>query len=517
MSKLELFETTLRDGLQARGTKTTLEGQLAIAQSLLDVGFDTIEAGTPASGADEFMRIQEIVRMAKGHRSKIAAFAKSDERTIGKAADALVEAGPDKGVISVLVSLGRDQIATRFNSNSEAINEYIRQIRIAARTGFPIHTYLENATRADPEVLSEIVPPLAEESKTISVPDTSGVVRRPVRYGKLIQRVKELANGKPVSTHTHDDLHLANANALAAIEHGATSVEGTILGIGERIGNLPWEQFLYTLLAEDEDDAYPFELNIDPSKIGAAINVVREQTGLIIPRKQPLIGADAYRTKAGIHQAGLRKNLNTYLGIHPEFLGIPGPEDVIVFGEGSGRSGVEEALEKHGIDIEADRNTLRQIAEEAMDLARTTDDAELPMDVVAAYAMKTVGDGGRYKPGDVFEYNASGDDESLEFTLTDSQTGKVITINENGEGGLIALACRGMQKATGIELTIGDGDWHSQNVGSGANTPEFIRVRMKNGDRFYEGLGLDRDSNKAGILAVLRAYNKAVAAHSTVK
>lgn len=258
---------------------------------------------------------------------------------------------------------------------------------------------------------------------------------------------------------------------------------------------------------------------------GRALRRFIEHTGAQIDPKKPLVGDDCHRTKAGLHQAKLRKDLRTYLAIDPRFLGLKGPTDIAVFGPGSGRNAIIQALEESGFDHQMVKKSdprLDTIRDQAVALARTTQEGDIPLEVVAALALDHIEDGRRYILEDL-SYEAEAhqpNDESipetksqtLELTLRDThQDNRVFTIQGKGEHGLIAIACEILSKLTGIKLDVDENGWHSRSIGRGKDAPEFIRARLKNGNRFFLGLGLHPDSTEAGIKAVLRAFNSALA------
>lgn len=537
---LQTFDTTLRDGLQGRGISTTLEGELAIAQALLDVGFDTIEGGCPASGPQEFERVQRIVEMAKGTRSRIAAFAMCDGRTLEKAQQALEQSG-DLGVVSLLTSVSRRHLRILFPHGGPfpygaATEHFAQYTRRAADGGrWQVHAYLEDATRANRRYLTkELIPALCEEgATTISVCDTTGQVNSPLWYRTFIddirRAVRKVSETTTVSIHPHGDLGLAVANALVAADEGddqgegVDQVEGTILGWGERIGNLPWEQFLYSLLKGPY--RYGRSVDLTLGMYGKALRTFIEHTGAQIDPKKPIVGDDSQRTKAGIHQAKIRQDVKTYLAIDPKFLGLKGPKDIAVFGPGSGRNVILQALEEAGFDhrlVAKGDPRLETIKEEAVELARTTKEGDIPLEVVAALALDHIEDGRRYILEDLsYEAEAHQPDkqstsetkcQTLTLILRDTRKGnRSFRIQGKGEHGVIAIACELLSELTGIKLDVDENGWHSRSIGKGKDAPEFIRARLKNGTHFYNGLGLHPDSTEAGIKAVLRAFNGAIA------
>lgn len=539
--RLRTFDTTLRDGLQGRGISTTLEGELAIAKSLLDVGFDTIEGGCPATSAAEFKRVQQIVEMAQDYRSRIAAFATCNDRTLERAQQALEHAG-DRGVISLLTSVSLRHLRVLFPDGGpfpyrQATEHFTKYTQQASANGTrDVHVYLEDATRANRRYLTtELIPALCEAgASTISDCDTTGIVNSPEWYRQHVNGLRNAVHkcgGKAlISVHPHGDLGLAVANGLAAADEsseqdiGADQVEGTVLGWGERIGNMAWEQFLYALLKGPH--RYQRSVDLTLGMYGAALRKFIEHTGAQIDPKKPLVGDDSFRTRAGLHQAKLRKDVRTYLGINPRFLGLKGPSDIAVFGPGSGRNAILQALEESGFDhrlVKKNDPRLETVREEAVALARTTKEGDIPLEVVAALALDHIEDGRRYllesisyeaeahQPTDTSVTETK--NQTLTLTLRDrQQDNRVFTIQGKGEHGLIAIACEILSALTGVKLDVDENGWHSRSIGKGKDAPEFIRARLKNGKRFYNGVGLHPDSTEAGIKAILRAFNSAMAA-----
>jgi 2-isopropylmalate synthase len=537
--KLWTFDTTLRDGLQGRGISTTLEGELEIAQALLDVGFDTIEAGCPATSAEEFKRVQQIVAMAHNARSRIAAFATCNDRTLERAQQALERAG-DRGVISLLTSVSRHHLRVLFPNGGpfpyrQATEHFAKYTQQASANGTrDVHVYLEDATRANRQFLTtELIPALCETgATTISDCDTTGVVNSSAWYRQHVHDIRDAVRKYSdhilVSVHTHGDLGLAVANGLTAVdEHntddgpGADQVEGTILGWGERIGNMSWEQFLYSL--HRGPHRYRRCVDLTLGMYGQALRKFIEHTGAQIDPKTPLIGDDSHRTKAGLHQAKLRTDLKTYRAIDPRFLGLKGPSDIAVFGPGSGRNAILQALEESGFDhqlVKKNDPRLDTVRDAAVALARTTKEGDIPLEVVAALALDHIEDGRRYileslsYEAEAHQLNDDATPETtcqtLKLTLRDTQQdNRVFTIQGKGEHGLIAIACDILSELTGVKLDVDENGWHSRSIGKGKDAPEFIHARLKNGNRFHNGVGLHPDSTEAGIKAILRAFNSA--------
>lgn len=508
---LRVFDTTLRDGLQGRGLNTTLDDELAIAAALLRTRVDTMEAGCPSSNEQEMQRVKEVVQMAQDTRTKVAAFCMCRESTIRAAQEALENAS-DHGVLSLLTSVSRYRLRNLFGEGkayARATELFTRHTRMAAEDDRDVHVYLEDATRANRRFLFDLIPALCEAgATTISVPDTTGAVNDPTWYGNLIAQIREhTPAGVDVSAHTHNDLSLAVANALSAVHAGASQVETTLYGFGERIGNLDMAQVLYALSCGPQK--YHVTTNVHGPSVGKAMRVFRERTGFEPHRKAPLYGGDMFKTKAGIHQSGMRQDVRTYCAHDPRFLGLPGPEDVIVFGPGSGKNAIVDALALEDVHVERKDSRLDGVASDALTLARSTTDGELPSRVLAALAQNTLGDGGPLVFTKPPHYEGEGENQYIRLALRDVRSGQEHTVEQRGGGGLIALACRGLSALTGITLHIGDHDWHSENIGEGEDSPEFIVARMRNGRRHFEGLGLDKDSTLAGFSAVLRGFNRA--------
>jgi 2-isopropylmalate synthase len=350
MSKnhLTIFDTTLRDGEQAPGFSMRMDEKLKLARTLASMGVDVIEAGFPiASDADA-----EGVRMVATHVRGpiIAALARCNANDIERAAWALAPAQRKRLHVFIATSdlhLERKLRMTR----QQCIDSAIAAVRAAKRHTDDVQFSAEDATRSDPEFLWRVCEAVIQAgATTVNLPDTVGYAtpdEMRAFFKNLISRVPS-SDQVTWSTHCHDDLGLAAANSLAAIEGGARQVECTINGIGERAGNASLEEVV--MATRVRHDILPFDTGIDTTQLFPASQLLASLTGEGVQANKAIVGRNAFAHEAGIHQDGMLKDRRTYEIMRPEEVGVP--KATLVLGKHSGRHAVQRRCEQLGVTLE---------------------------------------------------------------------------------------------------------------------------------------------------------------------
>jgi 2-isopropylmalate synthase len=348
---VRIFDTTLRDGEQAPGNSLTPEEKLRLARQLDVLGVDVMEAGFPAASDGDFRSVQEIAREVR--RPVIAALARCHARDIELAGESLREA--ERGRIHVFIATSEVHLEHKLRlSRDEALALARQSIRQARSYTDDIEFSAEDASRTDLDYLCRVVEMAIEEGAgTINLPDTVGFAL-PEEYAAMFRRVRERVpgvEGVVLSAHCHDDLGLAVANSLAAIEAGCTQVECTVNGIGERAGNAALEEIV--MAARVRPQVARFRTRIQTEEIYRTSQLLSYLTGSIPQPNKAIVGRNAFAHEAGIHQHGVLQNGLTYEIMKPETVGIP--RSTLVLGKHSGRHALERRYRELGYDLNEEK------------------------------------------------------------------------------------------------------------------------------------------------------------------
>lgn len=352
-------DTTLRDGEQMPGASLHPAQKLRIAEALAEVGVASIDAGFPACGRSEIEAIQLIVRSVK--RPSISALCRTLKGDIDAAWEALSEARPDKRSISLFA--GTSPLHREYKLR-KCVPELLALVRDSVEYGrqrFPIIAFsAEDASRTEPDVLCGFYREAIDAgARVIGFPDTVGIltpdlVRRQIR---AVQDGVPNLNRAMLAVHFHNDLGLATANTLAALQEGVSIVQCTVNGIGERAGNTALEEVVMALSLHGA--AMGLSTTIATDKLWRLSRLTAELTGIPLPANKPVVGANVFATEAGIHQDGLLKNPDTYLPFRPERVGAPGV--TLTLGKHSGRAAFAEKLA--AMDMVLDENEFDRVVE----------------------------------------------------------------------------------------------------------------------------------------------------------
>ena len=349
--RVRIFDTTLRDGEQTPGVALTVEEKLEIARRLASLQVDVIEAGFPVASDGEFEAVARIAEEIRG--PVVAALARTAQVDIDRAWAAIRRARRPR--IHVFVSTSPIHLQYMLRMSEEEVLRLVRETVAYARSLCPdVEFSAQDATRSDVGFLAEVTAAAIEAgATTINLPDTVGYAT-PWTYARMFQEVMARVPGSDrvvFSAHTHDDLGMAVANALAAVRAGARQVECTINGIGERAGNCSLEEVVMALAVRG--DVFGTGTGIDTRQLAAASETVARLTGVPVPPNKAVVGANAFAHESGIHQDGVIKNPLTYEIMRPETVGAGGSQ--LVLGKHSGRHAVRLELERMGFRLPEDR------------------------------------------------------------------------------------------------------------------------------------------------------------------
>ncbi|MCF7559127.1 2-isopropylmalate synthase [Sabulilitoribacter multivorans] len=345
-NKVQIFDTTLRDGEQVPGCKLNTEQKLIIAEQLDFLGVDIIEAGFPVSSPGDFKSVEEISKIVKN--ATVCGLTRSVENDIKVAAEALKYA--KKARIHTGIGTSDSHIKHKFKSNKEAIIERaVKAVSYAKSFVEDVEFYAEDAGRTDNEYLARVCEAVIKAGATVlNIPDTTGYCL-PHEYGAKIKYLKENVKGIEkaiLSCHCHNDLGLATANSIEGVINGARQIECTINGIGERAGNTALEEVVMIL------KQHPY-LNLDTGikteMLYGISQLVSDSMGIYTQPNKAIVGANAFAHSSGIHQDGVIKNRETYEIIDPKDVGVT--ESAIVLTARSGRAALAYRAKNIGYEL----------------------------------------------------------------------------------------------------------------------------------------------------------------------
>ena len=342
-----IFDTTLRDGEQSPGATMPLPDKLRIARHLADLNVDVIEAGFPIASPGDFEAVRTIAHEIRGPR--ICGLARAADADIERAWEAIQESSRPR--IHTFIATSPIHMKYKLQLEPAAVLERIDQsVRLARNRCEDVQWSPEDATRSDHDFLCRAVETaIRAGASTINIPDTVGYTV-PGESARIIRMLRERVpdiDRVVISTHCHNDLGLAVANALAAVEAGARQIECTINGLGERAGNAALEEVVMAMRVRS--DALPFHTRVNPNRIAAISRLVSSVTGFPVQFNKAIVGKNAFAHEAGIHQDGVLKHAGTYEIMRPEDVGLA--ESSLVFGKHSGRHALAAKLAEFGIKV----------------------------------------------------------------------------------------------------------------------------------------------------------------------
>lgn len=383
--KIEIFDTTLRDGEQVPGCKLNTEQKLVIAEKLDELGVDIIEAGFPISSPGDFYSVTEISKIVRN--ATVCGLTRANKKDIETAAEALKFA--KKPRIHTGIGTSDNHIKFKFNSTREAVLERaVEAVKYAKTFVEDVEFYAEDAGRTDNEFLAKVCEEVIKAGATVlNIPDTTGYCL-PEQYGAKMKYLRENVKGiekAVLSCHCHNDLGLATANSISGVINGARQIECTINGLGERAGNTALEEVVMVLKQHKDLDLYT---DINSRMLNELSLLVSELMGMPVQPNKAIVGSNAFAHSSGIHQDGVIKNRETYEIIDPAEVGVN--ESSIILTARSGRSALAYRFKNIGFDVT--KNELDYLYQEFLKIADTkkevvNEDLQVMM---ATFSQKTV-------------------------------------------------------------------------------------------------------------------------------
>ena len=344
---VKIFDTTLRDGEQSPGCSMNLAEKISMARQLDRLGVDIIEAGFPIASDGDFEAVQAIARQIR--RPVIAGLARATRPDIERAWEAL--RGAARPRIHTFLATSDIHLTHKLKiTREEALRQAAEAVALARSLSDDVEFSPEDATRTDIDFLCAVVEAVIDAGAlTVNIPDTVGYTT-PREFTEIIETIRRRVpkvDRATISVHCHNDLGLAVANSIAAIEAGARQVECTINGIGERAGNASLEEVVMALRVRS--DVMPYRTTIHTEQIYPSSQLLTELTGVAVQPNKAVVGRNAFAHEAGIHQDGVIKNRLTYEIMTPHSVGVP--ESTLVLGKHSGRHALGRKCEELGFDF----------------------------------------------------------------------------------------------------------------------------------------------------------------------
>jgi len=496
-SMIRIFDTTLRDGEQAPGCSMTLTEKLRVAKALAELKVDIIEAGFPAASPGDFESVKEIAERNFG--PVICGLARCNPADIEKVYEAVK--GAENHRIHVFVATSAIHREHKLKmAKEEIIKSAVGAITMARELVDDVEFSPEDASRTELAYLAEVVSAAIEAGAgTVNIPDTVGYTV-PAEFDRLFRYLKdhvERIDDVILSVHCHNDLGMAVANSLAAVNAGARQIECTINGIGERAGNCSLEEAVMAIKTRSE--FFGLETGIDTTRLYPTSRLVSNITGMHPPRNKAIVGENAFAHEAGIHQHGMLQHASTYEIMRPEDVGLS--KSNLVLGKHSGRHAFRDRILELGFELdEFETNRAFQEFKKLADKKKDIYDGDLEAIIMNASAATS-------GPWTL---------QSLEVqTHTDQPaTAAVSLLDEDGAeksdgaygDGPIAAAFHALEKVTGVELTLRNFELHSASIGEDAQGE--VTVTVEHDGRSYRGRGASVDIVEAGCRACLEVMNR---------
>ncbi|MCQ6281939.1 2-isopropylmalate synthase [Bacillus sp. EB600] len=500
MVHVNIFDTTLRDGEQSPGVNLNQLEKLEIAKQLERFGVDILEAGFPASSQGDFEAVRTIARSIKN--VSVAGMARAVKSDIDISWDALKEAQEPR--LHIVLATSPIHMQYKLNKTPEEVIELaVNMVSYAAKKFPHIQWTAEDASRSDLDFLVRIIEKVIDAGATvIMVPDTVGY-STPEEYGHLFRYVKENVRNihkVSLSAHCHNDLGLAVANTLAAVQNGATQVEGTINGIGERAGNMSLEEF--AVAAKIRKDKFPFTNNLVLSEIKRTSDLVSKFTGMAIAPNKAIVGRNAFSHESGIHQDGILKNAATYEIITPELVGIKGNH--LFLGKHSGRHAFKDKIEQMGFTVSDE-----QLQEAFTSFKKLTDHKKEVTDedifTILTDIQTAVLNVKKYELLAFQVHSGSGNLPTATVALTSPEGERIETAGTGRKGSVEALF-NTMEALIKEEIHITN--FNLRSIGQGRDALVETHIEMTVNGTAVKGRATSQDLLEASVKAFLNAVNR---------
>jgi 2-isopropylmalate synthase len=495
---IRIFDTTLRDGEQSPGASMNLQEKLEIAQALVDLGVDIIEAGFPIASPGDFAAVSEIAKTVRG--ATVCGLARCNDADIDRAWEALKHAARPRIHVFLATSAIHREFKLRM-TRDEIVQRAVAGVQRAVQYCDDVEFSPEDAARTEHDFLCQVVEAaIAAGATTVNIPDTVGYAT-PAEMGARIAMLKNRVSNidqAVISVHCHNDLGLAVANSLAAVEHGAGQIECTINGIGERAGNCSLEEIVMAM--KTRHDHFGCDTRINTQRLVPTSRLVSSITGMQVQRNKAIVGRNAFAHEAGIHQDGMLKERTTYEIMRPEDVGFSRTD--LVLGKHSGRAALNDRVKALGFHLTGEQ--LQSLFEEFKHLADKKKEI-YDGDIVALIDQQLLGaPSGEWR---LIAFEASsGTGRTPRAKLTLGRGGQEFTEELATGDGPIDAAFFVVEKITGIKLSCRAFEARSTSIGRDAQAEATLEVEHQGA--MYRGRGVSTDTVEATIKAILNAANR---------
>ena len=497
-NRVLIFDTTLRDGEQSPGATMTHDEKLEIAGLLDEMGVDVIEAGFPIASEGDFMAVSEIAKNSKN--STICGLSRANFKDIDRCWDAVKHARSPRihtfigtsPLHRAIPNLDMDQMAERIHETVTHARNLCDNVQWSPM----------DATRTEHDYLCRVVEiAIKAGATTINIPDTVGYTY-PFESAKLIQMLLERVPGADeiiFATHCHNDLGMATANSLAAVEAGARQIECTINGLGERAGNTALEEVVMAMRVRN--DILPFTTGIDTTRIMHLSRRVSTVSGFVVQPNKAIVGKNAFLHESGIHQDGVLKNVQTFEIMRPEDIGLTAKN--IAMGKHSGRAALRSKLKELGVEL-AD-NQLNDVFVRFKALADRKKEV-FDEDLVALVADEQTNDA-----HDTITLKklrvVCGTEGPQEAEMVLEIEGETKAIDATGDGPVdAAFNCVKMLVPHTANLQV----YQVHAVTEGTDAQATVSVRLEENGRIVTGTSADTDTIVASVKAYINALNRLI-------
>jgi 2-isopropylmalate synthase len=497
-NRITIFDTTLRDGEQSPGASMNVEEKLKMAHQLDALGVDVIEAGFPISSDEDFESVKQTAQQVR--RPVIAGLCRAVPADIERAWEALAYA--ERPRIHTFIATSDIHLEYKLKKTREQVLEDARQaVRLAKRFTEDVEFSAEDATRTDPDYLCQIVQAVIEEgATTVNIPDTVGYTI-PSEFTKIIETLRARVHNIDrcqLSVHCHNDLGLAVANSMAAVQAGARQVECTINGIGERAGNASLEEIVMALRVRR--DLLPYETGINAEHIYKTSQLLSNITGIFVQPNKAIVGKNAFAHEAGIHQHGVLSHRLTYEIMTPESVGVK--QSLLVLGKHSGRHALNNRFQEMGYTLSrAELDKAYKLFTKLADRKKEVFEEDLMAilqdgirDIPEAYSLRLV-------------QALAGNPKSSTATVVLERDGQTFVQSATGDGP-VAAAYEAIDQITGVRGHVLDYTIRSITRGRDAVGEVFVHADFDG--RMFTGKAASTDIVDASARAYLHAVNKVI-------
>lgn len=498
-TQIKIFDTTLRDGEQTPGVNLNIQEKLEIARQLVRLKVDVIEAGFAIASPGDFEAVRAVSQNVRG--VTVASLCRAVEKDIDRAWEAVQHAERPR----IHTFLATSDIHMRYKlkmTEEEVLERAVAAVKHAKKYCEDVEFSAEDASRSRLEFLYRVFEGVIKAGATvINIPDTVGYAM-PEEFGKLIGNIKENVGGIDkidISVHCHNDLGLAVANTLAAMANGATQLECTVNGLGERAGNAALEEIIMGI--NTRKDFYDVTHNIETTQIYRTSKLVCSLTGVNVQPNKSVVGANAFAHESGIHQHGVLSEKSTYEIMTPESIGLA--QNRMVLGKLSGKHAFEERLKELGYTLSSEE--IQKAFEKFKDLA---DKKKVVLDKdIEALVGEKVSEVPEIFHLESFQIN-SGNKVISTSTVSVRRNDSTVTEAATGDGPVDA-AFNAMERAVGISLELED--YSLRAVTEGKDALGEVTVRVSKDGNMFVGRGVSTDIIEASVKAYLNAINRAIA------